>query len=138
MDTARSVAIPFLMAPRSAYAAERATALSGVPKSTVQYWAGPPILLPSVSAERVKLWSYGDPMALRTIYQQRQTKHEERARGLQARGPSTASYCRRQRQESTERGSIPPREIYEQAAREADADSLGRLAEADYGIYPRL
>lgn len=56
------------MEPRGAYTAERAAALSGVPKSTIHYWARQDILVPSVSAERVKLWSYGDLMALRTIY----------------------------------------------------------------------
>ena len=65
------------MESRGAYTAERAAALSGVPKSTVHYWARQDILIPSVSAERVKLWSYGDLMALRTIYWLRQTKHDE-------------------------------------------------------------
>ncbi len=52
---------------RGAYPADRAAALSGVPKSTVHYWAREEILVPSVSAERVKLWSYSDLIALRTI-----------------------------------------------------------------------
>jgi uncharacterized protein (DUF433 family) len=52
---------------RGAYPADRAAALSGVPKSTVHYWARTEILVPSVSAVRVKLWSYSDLMALRTI-----------------------------------------------------------------------
>lgn len=63
-----AAAILRLMEPRGAYTAERAAALSGVPKSTVHNWARQDILVPSVSAERVKLWSYGDLMALRTIY----------------------------------------------------------------------
>jgi hypothetical protein len=62
--------------PRGAYTAERVAALSGVPKSTVHYWARKDILVPSVSPERVKLWSYGDLMALRTIYWLRQTKQD--------------------------------------------------------------
>jgi len=45
-----------------------------VPKSTVHYWARKEILVPSISAERVKLWSYPDLMGLRTIYWLRQTK----------------------------------------------------------------
>lgn len=53
------------MEPRGEYTAERAAALSGVPKSTVHYWARQGILIPSGSPERVKLWSYGDLMALR-------------------------------------------------------------------------
>lgn len=52
---------------RGAYTADRAAALSGVPKSTVHYWARKEILVPSVSSERVKLWSYADLMGLRTI-----------------------------------------------------------------------
>ncbi len=55
------------MDPRGAYPADRAAALSGVPKSTVHYWARTAILVPSVSDVRVKLWSYSDLMALRTI-----------------------------------------------------------------------
>jgi uncharacterized protein (DUF433 family) len=62
------------MGPRGAYPADRAAALSGVPKSTVHYWARQEILLPSLSAEKVKLWSYADLMALRTIYWLRQRK----------------------------------------------------------------
>ncbi len=59
---------------RGAYPADRAAALSGVPRSTVHYWARHEILIPSVSAERVKLWSYADLMGLRTIYWLRQVK----------------------------------------------------------------
>lgn len=59
---------------RGVYTAERAAALSGVPKSTVHYWARRQILVPSVSAVRVKLWSYSDLMGLRTIYWLRQPK----------------------------------------------------------------
>jgi uncharacterized protein (DUF433 family) len=55
------------MEQRGAYTADRAAALSGVPKSTVHYWARKEILIPSVSAVRVKLWSYSDLMALRII-----------------------------------------------------------------------
>lgn len=59
---------------RGAYTADRAAALSGVPKSTVHYWARREILVPSVSAVRVKLWSYTDLMGLRTIYWLRRPK----------------------------------------------------------------
>jgi len=59
---------------RGVYTADRAAALSGVLKSTVHYWARREILVPSVSAERVKLWSYTDLMGLRTIYWLRQPK----------------------------------------------------------------
>ncbi|HEX7599104.1 MAG TPA: hypothetical protein VF518_12885, partial [Polyangia bacterium] len=57
-----------------AYTAERAAALSGVPKSTIHWWARNEILIPSVSAEKVKLWSYADLMGLRVIYWLRQHK----------------------------------------------------------------
>jgi uncharacterized protein (DUF433 family) len=52
---------------RAAYSADRAAALAGVPKSTVHYWARTELLVPGVSAERVKLWSYSDVVALRII-----------------------------------------------------------------------
>jgi DNA-binding transcriptional MerR regulator len=51
-----------------AYTADRAAALSGVPRSTVHYWASHDILTPSVSSQRVKLWSFADLLALRVIY----------------------------------------------------------------------
>lgn len=57
-----------------AYTAERAAALSGVPKSTVHYWARKEYLVPAVSAERVRLWSYADLLGLRVIYWLRQPK----------------------------------------------------------------
>ena len=50
-----------------AYKADRAAALSGVPLSTVRYWANHGILVPSVSPVRVKFWSYADLMGLRVI-----------------------------------------------------------------------
>lgn len=59
---------------RAAYTADRASALAGVPRSTVHYWARTDLLVPSVSAERVKLWSYSDVVALRIIGWLRQTK----------------------------------------------------------------
>lgn len=59
---------------RGAYPADRTAALSGVPQSTVHYWAREEILIPSVSAKRIKLWSYADLMGLRIIYWLRQTK----------------------------------------------------------------
>ncbi|HEV2997770.1 MAG TPA: DUF433 domain-containing protein [Solirubrobacteraceae bacterium] len=62
------------MDPRGAYSADRAAALSGVPRSTVHYWARREILVPSVSAERVRLWSYSDLLALRIIAWLRATK----------------------------------------------------------------
>jgi uncharacterized protein (DUF433 family) len=49
------------------YTADRAASLSGVPKSTIHYWAREGVLSPSVSSERVRLWSYADLMGLRVI-----------------------------------------------------------------------
>jgi uncharacterized protein (DUF433 family) len=57
-----------------AYAADRAAALSGVPKSTIHWWARHDVLIPSVSATRVMRWSYADLMGLRVIYWLRQRK----------------------------------------------------------------
>lgn len=62
------------MEHRGAYTADRAAALSGVPKSTLHYWSRADILVPSISPEKVKLWSYPDLMGLRTISWLRQTK----------------------------------------------------------------
>jgi uncharacterized protein (DUF433 family) len=62
------------MAPQGTYTADRTAALSGVPKSTVHYWAREGILTPSASPERIKLWSYADLLGLRTIYWLRHNK----------------------------------------------------------------
>jgi uncharacterized protein (DUF433 family) len=59
-----------------AYSADRAAALSGVPLSTVHYWARKGLLAPSVSAERTKLWSYADLLELRAIDWLRKGKDE--------------------------------------------------------------
>jgi uncharacterized protein (DUF433 family) len=59
---------------RGAYTADRASALSGVPLSTIHYWARTEVLVPSISPERIKLWSYADLMGLRTIYWLRREK----------------------------------------------------------------
>lgn len=56
------------------YEAPRAAALSGVPVSTVYYWARQEIVVPSVSPSRQKLWSYADLMALRIVYWLRRPK----------------------------------------------------------------
>lgn len=49
------------------YEARRAAALSGVPQSTVYDWARKGVVVPSISPEREKLWSYADLMALRIV-----------------------------------------------------------------------
>jgi uncharacterized protein (DUF433 family) len=57
-----------------AYTADRAAALSGVPKSTIHWWARHDVLVPTVSATKIMLWSYADLMGLRVIYWLRQRK----------------------------------------------------------------
>lgn len=56
-----------VLASDGCYDAGRAAALSGVPKSTVYDWARTEIVVPSISPDREKLWSYADLMALRII-----------------------------------------------------------------------
>lgn len=56
-----------------AYNADRAAALSGIPRSTIYHWARKGHLTPSVSQSPM-LWSYTDLLALRTIYWLRQPK----------------------------------------------------------------
>lgn len=56
------------------YEASRAAALAGVPLSTVYDWARKEIVVPSVSEEKPKLWSYADLMALRIVYWLRHPK----------------------------------------------------------------
>jgi hypothetical protein len=82
------------MKPTGAYSADRASALSGVPKSTVHYWeAGDRrpdfghgdrtgLLRPTVSLEKVKLWSYTDLIGLRTICWLRQSKKDAEGRSV--------------------------------------------------------
>jgi uncharacterized protein (DUF433 family)/DNA-binding transcriptional MerR regulator len=65
------------MPPTGAYNADRASALSGVPRSTIHYWSRHELLAPAVSSEKVKLWSYADLMGLRIIYWLRQRKTDE-------------------------------------------------------------
>jgi uncharacterized protein (DUF433 family) len=72
------------MDPRGAYTADRASALSGVPISTVHYWARQETLVPSVSPMRVKLWSYSDLLGLRTIAWLRATKVDDNGYSIPA------------------------------------------------------
>jgi uncharacterized protein (DUF433 family) len=55
-------------ARRGVYTNERASALAGVPRSTMYYWARQGLLAPSISAQKLKLWSWADLVALRAIY----------------------------------------------------------------------
>ncbi len=65
---------PTMLGSRGAYPAPRTAALSGVPLSTVHDWARKGVLVPSISPERVKLWSYADLMGLRIIHWLRHDK----------------------------------------------------------------
>jgi uncharacterized protein (DUF433 family) len=80
------------MEPTGAYNADRASALSGVPRSTIHYWSRHGLLAPAVSPERVKLWSYADLMGLRIIYWLRQRKTD--ARGAEIPPTSTKAIRR--------------------------------------------
>ena len=65
-----------LAALEGCYEADRAAALAGVPKSTVYYWARTGVVVPTVSPERPKRWSYADLMALRIVQWLRKPKTE--------------------------------------------------------------
>ena len=56
------------------YNAPRAAALSGVPRSTVYYWARKDIFVPTISPVSPKKWSYANLMAMRVIYWLRHEK----------------------------------------------------------------
>lgn len=64
------------MEASGAYRTDRAAALSGVPRSTVYQWARSGVLVPSVSREKVLLWSFADLMGLRVVYWLRQPKRD--------------------------------------------------------------
>jgi uncharacterized protein (DUF433 family) len=66
-----------VLAFEGSYPASRAASLSGVPESTVYDWARKEVVVPSVSAEREKLWSYADLMALRIVYWLRHPKQAD-------------------------------------------------------------
>ncbi len=66
------------------YEAGRAAALSGVPRTTVYWWARHGIVVPSVSPTREKLWSYSDLMALRIVSWLRRPKGSSADRHLPA------------------------------------------------------
>ncbi|MGH2352645.1 MAG: DUF433 domain-containing protein [Chloroflexota bacterium] len=63
---------------RGVYDADRAAALAGVPRSTLHYWARKGIYRPSIApGPRVRLWSWGDLLALRAIDWFRRVKGAE-------------------------------------------------------------
>jgi uncharacterized protein (DUF433 family) len=64
-------------ASEGCYDAGRTAALSGVPKSTIYYWASHEVVVPSISPVREMLWSYADLMALRVVSWLRHPKGDE-------------------------------------------------------------
>jgi uncharacterized protein (DUF433 family)/DNA-binding transcriptional MerR regulator len=76
MASQKDSAAPPRHAFRGVYSAERAASLSGVPRSTVYYWARHGVWAPSLRDIRPKLWSYTDLLALRLIYWLRHVKPE--------------------------------------------------------------
>ncbi len=66
----------------TAYPADRAAALAGVPKSTLHYWTRTKLVVPSVSEERVKLWSFENLIALRMIDWLRRDKVDSEGRAV--------------------------------------------------------
>jgi uncharacterized protein (DUF433 family)/DNA-binding transcriptional MerR regulator len=59
----------------SAYEAQRAAALAGVPERTLYHWAHIDVLPPSVSAEKGHMrWSYSDLLTARLVYWLRHRK----------------------------------------------------------------
>ena len=65
--TEQSLHLRVRAASDGCYMAPRAAALSGVPLSTVYWWARRGIVVPSVSPTREKLWSYADLIGLRIV-----------------------------------------------------------------------
>lgn len=61
-----------------AYTTDRAAGLAGVPLSTLHYWTREGIWTPSISATKVKLWSFSDLLGLRLIDWLRQDKEDIR------------------------------------------------------------
>lgn len=96
-----------LAAEEGCYEAKRAAALTGVPVSTVYYWAKNGIVVPSISPVREKLWSYADLMCLRIVSWLRRPKD------LSSRNEITHSS-----------GEVPPSSPHEGAIRGGVVDSL--------------
>jgi uncharacterized protein (DUF433 family) len=78
----------------ASYPAERAAALAGIPISTLYYWARTELVVPSVSFQRVKRWSYADLLVLRLVDWLRKDK----PRGDEERDLPRASMARIRRE----------------------------------------
>ncbi len=77
-----------LAASEGCYDAGRAAALSGVPRSTIYYWARHEVVVPSVSPVKEMLWSYADLMALRVVSWLRHPKGDDQ--GIRPGSPMKA------------------------------------------------
>jgi uncharacterized protein (DUF433 family) len=60
----------------AAYPADRAAALAGVPRSTLYHWARTGLVVPQVSASKIKRWSFSDLLLLRLVEWLRKDKPE--------------------------------------------------------------
>jgi DNA-binding transcriptional MerR regulator len=78
---------------RGIYDANRAAAFAGVPMRNLHRWATTGLLVPSVSPERVRLWSWADLLALRIIDRLRHGD-EERRRSSTRRIPQALNMLR--------------------------------------------
>lgn len=88
------------------YDAARAAALSGVPLTTMHYWARNGIYRPSVAAgARTRFWSWGDLLALRAIAWFRAREGPDRPRRTSMRRV-------REMLKALEFGGIPRDELY--------------------------
>ena len=58
------------------YDAKRASALAGVPKSTLYDWARKGVVVPSISPVQEKLWSFQDLLTLRAVHWLRKRKSQ--------------------------------------------------------------
>ncbi len=65
---------------RGVYDGHRTAALAGVPYSTLHYWAREGIVVPSISPDRIRLWSWTDLLKLRAVTWLRKQRHVGMAR----------------------------------------------------------
>ena len=76
MDTTSHHGERLMATLEGCYEARRASALSGVPVSTVYDWARKDIVIPTISSTKTMFWSYADLMALRIVYWLRHPKEK--------------------------------------------------------------
>ena len=92
---------------RGVYDAPRAAALSGVPQSTLHYWARTDLYRPSISPHpRVRLWSWADLLALRAIDWLRRVKGD-------AQPQKTSMHRIRQALQELDRQGLPRERLQE-------------------------